>query len=186
MCGEDPFSQIWSHFVHLYSQESCSCKKFFNSATICTCVLICKAVKVALIIIFSHTVHPDIVEHPVITQSVYPGEMVNFSCRAEGFSTLSYSWFMMEYGSAIGVEIESATDPMYTISNPIYDHNNIGYYCVATNNEGIAASNTSILTGIVSFIFLTDSVLQGTHTIKYLFLIQFSDLTSLISPSLHN
>ena len=70
---------------------------------------------------------------------------MNFSCRAEGFSTLSYSWFMVETGSDIGMEIENATDPTYTISNPMYDQNNTGYYCVASNNEGIAVSNISTL-----------------------------------------
>ena len=74
---------------------------------------------------------------------------MNFSCRAEGFSTLSYSWFMVESGSDTGVEIGNATNPTYTISNPIYDQNNTGYYCVATNNEGIAVSNTSILRGML-------------------------------------
>ena len=54
---------------------------------------------------------------------------------------------MLESGSDIGMEIENATNPMYTISNPNYDQNNTGYYCVATNNEGIAVSNTSSLTG---------------------------------------
>ena len=72
---------------------------------------------------------------------------MNFSCRAEGFSTLSYSWFMVESGSNIGVEIGNTTNPTYTISNPFYHQNNTGYYCVATNNEGIAISNTSTLTG---------------------------------------
>ena len=47
------------------------------------------------------------------------------------------------------MEIENATNPTYTISNPIYDQNNTGYYCVATNQEGIAVSNTSTLTGTV-------------------------------------
>jgi len=96
---------------------------------------------------FPEIVHPSIVEHPVTIQSVYPGEMVNFSCRAEGFSTLSYSWFMVESGSDIGVEIRNATNPAYTISNPIYSQNNTGYNCVAINNEGIAVSNISTLTG---------------------------------------
>ena len=54
---------------------------------------------------------------------------------------------MVESGSDIGIEIENATDLIYTISNPIYDHNNTGYYCVATNNEGIAVSNISTLKG---------------------------------------
>jgi len=89
-------------------------------------------------------------------QLVYPGEIVNFSCRAKGFSTLSYSWFMVESDSGIGVEIENATNPTYTVFNPNYQENNIGYYCIATNNEGIAVSNTSTLTGLlylkVSFI----------------------------------
>ena len=92
-------------------------------------------------------VRPSMVDHPVTTQSIYPGEMVNFSCRAEGFSTLSYSWLMVESGSDTGVEIGNATNPTYTISNPIYDKNNTSYYCVATNSEGIAVSNTSTLTG---------------------------------------
>ena len=96
---------------------------------------------------FVYLVQPSIVEHPVIAQSVYPGEMVNFSCRAAGFSTLSYSWFMVESGSDIGMKIENATIPTYTISNPIYDQSNTGYYCVASNNEGVAVSNTSTLTG---------------------------------------
>ena len=54
---------------------------------------------------------------------------------------------MVESGAHIGKEIVNATNPTYTISNPIYDQNNTGYYCVATNNEGIAVSNTSTLTG---------------------------------------
>ena len=71
---------------------------------------------------------------------------MNFSCRAEGYSTLSYSWFMVECGSD-RVYIGNTTNPTHTISNPIYDMNNTGYYCVATNNEGIAVSSTSTLTG---------------------------------------
>ena len=54
---------------------------------------------------------------------------------------------MVESGSDIGVEIRNATNPTYTISNPIYNQNNTGYYCVAINNEGIAVSNTSTLIG---------------------------------------
>jgi len=95
-------------------------------------------------ICFTVPVHPSIVEHPVTIQSVYPGEMVNFSCRAEGFSTVSYSWFMVEYGNRVEVENISET---FIISNVMYDQNNTGYYCVATNNEGIAVSNMSTLRG---------------------------------------
>jgi len=66
---------------------------------------------------------------------------VNFTCRAEGFSTLSYSWFMVEYDNGVEsnnrVEVDNTTET-YTITNPIYDQNNTSYYCVATNNEGIA------------------------------------------------
>ena len=105
------------------------------------------------------------VEHPVAKQLVYPGEMVNFSCRAEGFSTLSYSWFMVESGSDIGIKIENATYPTYTISNPMYNSNNTSYYCVATNNEGIAVSNTSTLTGNASFII---SCLRTNMNLNYL------------------
>ena len=64
---------------------------------------------------------------------------------------------MVESGSDSGVEIGNTTNPTYTISNPIYNQNNTGYYCVATNNEGIAVSNSSTLTGstlyIIYFIF---------------------------------
>ena len=96
-----------------------------------------------------HIVRPSMVEHPVTIQSVYPGQMVNFSCRAEGFSTLSYSWFIVESRSDTGVEIGNATNSTYTISNPIYDQNNTGYYCVATNNEGISVSNISTMIGTI-------------------------------------
>ena len=61
---------------------------------------------------------------------------------------------MVESGSDIGMEIRNATNPTYTISNPNYDQNNTGYYCVATNNEGIAISNTSTLTGNTEFTLL--------------------------------
>ena len=54
---------------------------------------------------------------------------------------------MVESGSDIGVEIGNATNPTYTIFNPIYNLNNTGYYCVAINKEGIAISSTSTLTG---------------------------------------
>jgi len=44
-------------------------------------------------------------------------------------------------------QIRNASDQTYTISNPIYNQTNTGYYCVATNNEGIAISSTSTLRG---------------------------------------
>ena len=78
---------------------------------------------------------------------VYPGVMVNFSCRAEGFSVLSYSWFIIALGADTGMEIVNETDATYIITNPMYGDNATGYYCTATNNEGIAISNTSVLTG---------------------------------------
>ena len=80
-------------------------------------------------------------------QVAYPGVMVNFSCRAEGFSLLNYSWFMVPRGADTGMEIENETDTTYIITDPMYDDNATGYYCIATNNEGIAISNTSMLTG---------------------------------------
>jgi len=92
-----------------------------------------------------HIVHPSIVEHPVTIQSVYPGEIVNFSCRAEGFSILSYSWFKVESDNV--EEVENSTNPTYIILNPTYNQNNADYYCVATNNEGTAVSNFSTLRG---------------------------------------
>ena len=93
-----------------------------------------------------YTVRPNIVEHPVM-QVAYPGVMVDFSCRAEGFSSLDYSWFIVTPGADTGMEIENETDATYTITDPMYDVNATGYYCIATNNEGIAISNTSMLTG---------------------------------------
>ena len=92
------------------------------------------------------TVRPSIVENPVM-QMAYPGVMVNFSCRAEGFSSLDYNWFVVAPGADTEMEIENETDVTYIIADPMYDVNATGYYCIATNNEGIAVSNTSILTG---------------------------------------
>ena len=96
-------------------------------------------------------------EHPVAMQAVYPGELVSFSCRAEGFSMLSYNWFVVASGSNTEMEIKNATDSTYSISDPMYPQDNTRYYCVATNNEGIAVSNTSIFTGKLNwglFIFV--------------------------------
>ena len=97
-----------------------------------------------LLCCYSYTVRPSIVENPVM-RVVYPGVMVNFSCRAEGFSVLNYSWFIVATGA--DMEIVNQTDATYIITDPIYDDNATGYYCIATNNEGIAVSNTLMLTG---------------------------------------
>jgi len=97
----------------------------------------------------SYTVQPSIVEHPVMMQAVYPGVMVNFTCQAEGFSAISYSWFRVSPGSDIGMEIVNETNTTYIIGDPVYNDNVTGYYCIASNNEGIAVSNTSTLTGNV-------------------------------------
>ena len=106
---------------------------------------------------FFDTVQPSMVEHPVAMPAVYPGVSVSFSCRAEGFSMLNYSWFVVASGSDIGMEIENETNPMYTISDPRYDQDDTGYYCIATNNEGIAVSNTASLSGNFS-LFMSSSV----------------------------
>ena len=97
--------------------------------------------------LFSYKVRPSIVEDPMMIHVVYPGVMVNFSCRAEGFSMISYSWFMVTSGSDTGMEIVNETNTTYTITDPTYILNATGYYCVAINNEGIAVSNTSALIG---------------------------------------
>ena len=81
-------------------------------------------------------------------QAVYPGVMVNFSCRAEGFSMINYSWSMVAAGSNMGTEIMNETNTTYTIRDPMYsEHNGTGYYCTATNNEGTAVSSNATLIG---------------------------------------
>ena len=81
-------------------------------------------------------------------QEMYPGVMVNFRCRAEGFSMLSYSWFVVTPGDNNGTEIMNETTIMYIITDPMYDQNATGYYCIANNDEGIAVSDTSTLIGM--------------------------------------
>jgi len=83
---------------------------------------------------------------------VYPGVTTSFSCRAEGFSKLSYSWFVVAANADIGMEIENETNTTYTNANPMYRNNASGYYCIASNNEGIAVSNTVLLTGNKGFV----------------------------------
>ena len=80
-------------------------------------------------------------------QVVYPGVTVSFSCRAEGFSELSYSWFVVAANANSGMEIENETSTTYIIANPMYNNNGTGHYCIASNNEGIAVSNTVMFTG---------------------------------------
>ena len=60
---------------------------------------------------------------------------------------LIYSWYVVNPGDVIGTEIMNENNMTYTIMDPIYGQNATGYYCVASNNEGIAVSNTSTLTG---------------------------------------
>ena len=97
---------------------------------------------------YSYTVRPSIVQDPVTMQTVYPGVIVTFSCKAEGFSMLNYSWFMVAPGADSGTVIMNETNTTYTITDPTYSyHNATGYYCIASNNEGIAVSNTSTLIG---------------------------------------
>ena len=67
---------------------------------------------------------------------------------------LSYNWFLVASGSNTGMEIENATDSTYSISDPMYPQDNTSYYCVATNNEGIAVSNIAMLTGKLLLVFV--------------------------------
>ena len=60
---------------------------------------------------------------------------------------LSYSWYVVNPGGDNGTEIMNENNMTYTIMDPIYGQNAIGYYCIASNNEGIAVSDTSTLTG---------------------------------------
>ena len=60
-----------------------------------------------------------------------------------------YSWFSVTPCFNIGRKIEklNGTNRTYTITDPKYELNATGYYCVANNNEGITVSNTSTLIG---------------------------------------
>ena len=60
---------------------------------------------------------------------------------------LSYNWFMMAAGADTGMEIVNETNTTYTITDSTYKHNGTGYYCIASNNEGIAVSIISTLIG---------------------------------------
>ena len=80
-------------------------------------------------------------------QVLYPGEVANFSCRAEGFSMLNYNWFMIANDADTETEIVNEVNTTYTITDLMYEHNATGYYCTARNNEGIAVSTTSTLIG---------------------------------------
>ena len=127
--------------------DTCACTSVKTLANIDTDIhTMWYGVKIGMIC-FSYTVQPNIIEDPVMMHVVYPGVMVNFSCRAEGFSMISYSWFMVTSGSDTGMEIVNETNTTYIITDPTYILNATGYYCVAINNEGIAVSNTSALIG---------------------------------------
>jgi len=54
---------------------------------------------------------------------------------------------MVASGSDIEVKIENVTDLTYTISDPMYAQNDTSYFCIGTNNEEIAVSNISTLSG---------------------------------------
>ena len=60
---------------------------------------------------------------------------------------LKYSWYMVNPGGDIGMEIVNENNMTQTIMDPMYGQNATGYYCIASNYEGIAVSNTSTLTG---------------------------------------
>ena len=60
---------------------------------------------------------------------------------------LSYNWFMVAAGADTGMEIVNETNTMYTITDSMYKHNGTGYYCIASNVEGIAVSIISTLIG---------------------------------------
>ena len=96
---------------------------------------------------YSYAVRPGILDNNPVMQVVYPGVMVSFCCRAEGFSILNYSWFMVAPGDNTETEIMDETNTIYIITDSMYAHNGTGYYCIASNNEGIAVSTTTTLIG---------------------------------------
>ena len=60
---------------------------------------------------------------------------------------LNYSWFMVASDADTGMEIVNEVFTMYSLTDPKDEHNATGYYCIASNNEGIAVSSTSTLIG---------------------------------------
>ena len=60
---------------------------------------------------------------------------------------LIYSWYVVNLGDDTEREVMNENNMTYTIMDPMYGQNATGYYCIASNNEGIAVSNTSTLTG---------------------------------------
>ena len=60
---------------------------------------------------------------------------------------LSYSWYVVNPGDDIGTEIMNENNMIYTIIDSMYGQNATGYYCIASNYEGIAVSDSSTLTG---------------------------------------
>ena len=60
---------------------------------------------------------------------------------------LSYKWFTVPIGADIGMEIVNEVNTTYTTTDPMFKDNGTGYYCIASNNEGIAVSMTSTLIG---------------------------------------
>ena len=61
---------------------------------------------------------------------------------------LNYSWFMVAADNDTGIKLMEETNTAYIITDPMYStHNGTGFYCIVSNNEGIAVSNTSTLIG---------------------------------------
>ena len=86
---------------------------------------------------------------------------------------LNYSWFMVVNGADTGIKLMKETNTAYIITNPMYStHNGTGYYCIVSNNEGIAVSNTSTLIGngcFIPVILLYNDIYCGLTATIYLF-----------------
>ncbi len=93
----------------------------------------------SVVTVQSGAVAPVISTHPAATQTVMGGASVSFTVAATGAPAPTYQWYKD------GTLIADATDATYTIaSTQLADAGS--YTAVATNSEGSATSNASVLT----------------------------------------
>jgi hypothetical protein len=92
---------------------------------------------------------PTIITQPV-SQTVAVGGTVTFNVVAAGTPTLTYQWYQIPAGSALGtyITIPNATSAMYTVPDTATTSTNDqdAYYVIVTNSYGQATSQNATLT----------------------------------------